>query len=252
LDEINELTIEQAKVTRSARFLREGIQFDINTIPNTDLVFRIMTWQHIPLLPPKATKLIKKSRMARSESINKFFDELQKEELDITDEDSVIEEVLAKESFDTNKADHIRIIFPPFFHYRLDENNNTFLVGKSHWKGSLESGEFCKTHGEMTEKLARMIMKLVEKYSMLSKFRNYSYREELQGQAVLQLCQVALQFNELKSANPFAFFTTISTNSFVRILNIEKKNQQLRDKLLLDNNMNPSFSKTNSDMSFEE
>jgi hypothetical protein len=112
----------------------------------------------------------------------------------------------------------------------------------------LDNGQFCKTHGYFTDTLARMIMKLTDKYASKGNWRNYSYVEEFKGQAVMQLCQVALQFDESKSANPFAFFTSICHNSFLRILNIEKKNQQIRDDLLIKNSMNPSYSRTNKDI----
>jgi len=206
-----------------------------------------MTWQHIPLLPPKIAKNVKQNVIANNESINKFFDDLHSEEESEDVEVIEIVNILAKESLTTVKADHIRLNFPPFFHYRLDVKGEPILIGKSHWLGTFDAGYFSKTHGEMTEKLARMLMKLTEKYALKGNWRNYSYREEMQGQAVLQLCQVALQFDESKSQNPFAFLTQISHNSFLRILNIEKKSQKLRDELLVQNHMNPSYSRSNRD-----
>jgi hypothetical protein len=251
VDEINASSISQARINRVTRtFKEEGIRLDPETISDQDLVFRVMTWQHIPLLPPKIAKITKIGKpTARSESLNKFFDELNNDEEVEDTEVTEMVEVLAKESLTTVKADHVRVNFPPFFHYRLTKKGQAILVGKSHWFGPLDCGEFCKTHGEMTEKLARMLMKLTEKYALKGNWRNYSYREEMQGQAVLQLCQVALQFDESKSQNPFAFLTQISHNSFLRILNIEKKNQAIRDDLLIQNNMNPSYSRTNRDSS---
>ena len=35
-----------------------------------------------------------------------------------------------------------------------------------------------------------------------------------QGQAILQLAQIGLQFDESKSNNPFAYYTAAVTNSF--------------------------------------
>jgi hypothetical protein len=249
VDDINVETIAQAKSSRATRMSKEdGIKYDPLTFSDQDLVFRVMTWQHIPLLPPKIAKSERQSVTVRNESLNKFFDELNPEE-EIEDlEEIEMVSVLVKESLTTVKADHIRLNFPPFFHYRLNSAGQAYIVAKSHWKGSIETGEFSKTHGEMTEKLALMLMKLTEKYSLKGNWRNYSYREEMQGQAVLQLCQVALQFDESKSSNPFSFLTQISHNSFLRILNIEKKSQQLRDELLVQNHMNPSYSRSNKDV----
>jgi hypothetical protein len=65
-------------------------------------------------------------------------------------------------------------------------------------------------------------------------------------QALLQLSQIGLQFDESKSQNPFAYYTAAITNSFTRILNIEKKNQNIRDDILEMNGLNPSWTRQNS------
>ena len=49
-----------------------------------------------------------------------------------------------------------------------------------------------------------------------------------------------------KSQNPFAYYTAAITNSFTRILNIEKKNQNIRDDILEMNGLNPSWTRQNS------
>jgi hypothetical protein len=68
----------------------------------------------------------------------------------------------------------------------------------------------------------------------------------MKGQAILQLTQIGLQFDESKSDNPFAYYTAAVTNSFVRIINIEKRNQNIRDDILEMNGMNPSWTRQNS------
>ena len=140
----------------------------------------------------------------------------------------------------------MRVNFPPFWHYRIDENKQPFVVGKSHWRGDLETGEFRKEHGQMTKKLALMFMKLCERYATRSNWRGYTYNEEMRGQALLQLSQIGLQFDESKSQNPFAYYTAAITNSFTRILNIEKKMQNIRDDILEMNGLNPSWTRQNS------
>jgi hypothetical protein len=119
-------------------------------------------------------------------------------------------------------------------------------VGKSHWRGALDTGEFSKDHGAMTRTLARMFMKLCERYATRSNWRGYTYNEEMRGQALLQLSQIGLQFDESKSQNPFAYYTAAITNSFTRILNIEKKNQNIRDDILEINGLNPSWTRQNA------
>jgi hypothetical protein len=116
-------------------------------------------------------------------------------------------------------------------------------VGKSHWKGDLHTGEFSKDHGTMTKKLAMMFIKLCERYATRSNWRGYTYNEEMRGQALLQLSQIGLQIDESKSQNPFAFYTEAITNSFTRILNLVKKNQNIRDDILEMNGLNPSWTR---------
>ena len=75
-------------------------------------------------------------------------------------------------------------------------------------------------------------------------FRGYTYNDEMQGQAILQLAQIGLQFDE---SNKKSFVITAAvTNSFVRIINIEKRNQNIRDDILEMNDMMPSLTRQTS------
>jgi len=147
---------------------------------------------------------------------------------------------------------HVRVNFPPFFHYRITDHKVPYLVGKSHWRGDLETGEYSRDHGNMTRKLATMFMKLCERYATRSNWRGYTYNEEMRGQALLQLSQIGLQFDESKSQNPFAYYTAAITNSFTRVLNIEKKNQNIRDDILEMNGLNPSWTRQNSNSAIHQ
>jgi len=99
------------------------------------------------------------------------------------------------------------------------------------------------THGKITNKLAMMYMKLCQRYGSRGNWRGYTYNDEMQSQALLQLSQIGLQFDESKSANPFAYYTAAITNSFTRILNVEKKHQSLRDDLLQEAGVSPSYTR---------
>ena len=143
-------------------------------------------------------------------------------------------------------ADHkTKLNFPPFQHYKFDDKDKLVCVGKSHWIGGMANGTFSCDHGKMTNQLALMYMKLCERYGTRSNWRGYTYNDEMQSQALMQLSQIGLQFDESKSDNPFAYYTAAITNSFTRILNIEKKNQAIRDDLLEYNSMMPSFTRQN-------
>jgi len=232
LDRINQRTIAEARRNRADRIKREtGEIVDPKKIANTDIVFRITAWDHIPKAPKKPTKAEMKKR-----KLEDIF------ELDDVAEDPLAD-LIEEPVLDLN---HVRVNFPPFEHYRIDEEKNPYIVGRSHWRGDLATGEFSKDHGEMTRKLAMMFMKLCERYATRSNWRGYTYNEEMRGQALLQLSQIGLQFDESKSQNPFAYYTAAITNSFTRILNIEKKNQNIRDDILEMNGLNPSWTRQNS------
>ena len=59
----------------------------------------------------------------------------------------------------------------------------------------------------------------------------------------MQLSQIGLQFDESKSQNPFAYYTAAITNSFTRVLNVEKRNQNIRDDMLQEAGAMPSFTR---------
>jgi len=194
-------------------------------IPVTDIVFRVMTWEHIPLDDVKTKK-------ARDAAKELFEDEEETAHTEYDEEDPK-----------HNK--YVKVNFPPFYHYKVNEDGEPYIVGKSHWRGDLDTGQFSKDHGSMTNKLALMFMKLCERYATRSNWRGYTYNDEMRSQALLQLSQIGLQFDESKSQNPFAYYTAAITNSFTRVLNIEKRNQNLRDDILEMNNLNPSYTRQN-------
>ena len=145
-----------------------------------------------------------------------------------------------------NTADaHDKVNFPPFQHWKFDDNDELVCVGKSHWKGSIDTGHFSKDHGRITEELGKMYIKLAERYAQRSNWRGYTYIDEMRGQAILQLSQIGLQFDESKSENPFAYYTAAVTNSFTRVLNLEKKSQNIRDDLLEEAGLTPSMTRQN-------
>ena len=234
VSKINLRTVAEARRNRADRLKREtGEVVNEKTILKTDLVFRIMTAEHIPLAPPKKKKIVGKKRSL--EDIMGW--------TEIETEDPITIDDLPEDAEPILGPVHVRVNFPPFFHYRIDESRAPYLVGKSHWEGNLDTGHYNRDHGEMTRKLALMFMKLCERYATRSNWRGYTYNEEMRGQALLQLSQIGLQFDESKSQNPFAYYTAAITNSFTRVLNIEKKNQNIRDDILEMNGMSPSWSR---------
>jgi len=238
-------TIQKAKENRAARLSQvvgpDGVKIktekiDPETIKTTDLIFRVMTWDHIPVAPKQPRK------NSKPKSAKEIFDFEPTE--DILFED-LEDKGLAKEMGLDNMV-HVRLNFPPFQHFKINDKNSLVCVGKSHWMGDLKTGDFSKDHGQITNKLANMYLKLCEKYSLRFNWRGYTYVDEMRGAAILQLTYVGLRFNEAKSQNPFAYYTAAITNSFCRVLNTEKRVQNIRDDILESNGLNPSFTRQHS------
>lgn len=212
---------DAAQATSATKLKLDDFAVKPSKIATTDIVFRVMTWEHIPVDTSKSKK-------AKTQLI-------EDEENPLTEYDDGLDIPTVTK--------YTKVNFPPFQHYKVDEEGIPYCVGKSHWKGSLDQGNFSREHGTMTNKLAHMFMKLCERYATRSNWRGYTYNDEMRSQALLQLSQIGLQFDESKSQNPFAYYTAAITNSFTRVLNIEKRNQNLRDDILEMNGLTPSYTR---------
>ena len=223
-DRLGKLAQEAALAADGVKRKLDEFEVKLKDVADTDVVFRVMTWDHIPIDTSK-----KKSKNAKAPLL---FDE---EETHSEYDDPVLDE--------NRPTKYMKVNFPPFQHFRINNDGEPYCVGKSHWRGGLDDGEFCRDHGAMTPKLAHMFLKLCERYAMRSNWRGYTYNDEMRSQALLQLSQIGLQFDESKSQNPFAYYTAAITNSFTRVLNIEKRNQNLRDDILEMNGLTPSYTR---------
>ena len=144
---------------------------------------------------------------------------------------------------------HEKVNFPPYKHYAI-YNGELQCVAKSHHD---KHGNFNTSHGTINYGLSLAFMKLCQRYSSRYNWRGYSYCEDMQAQALFQLVTVGLQFNELFSSNPFSYYTSTIKNAFTVTFNEEKKAQDIRDDLLVENNQSPSWTRQlESDLSRTE
>lgn len=98
-----------------------------------------------------------------------------------------------------------------------------------------------KERGYMSDNLANMLMLLTSRYAKRGNFVNYSYNEDMVAYALMMLVNTWDRFNPEKSNNPFAFYTQCIKNSFIQFLNRERRQRDIRDALLVEGGMNPSF-----------
>jgi hypothetical protein len=66
---------------------------------------------------------------------------------------------------------------------------------------------------------------------------------------MMMLCKTWSAFNVEKSDNPFSFYTQCITNSFFQFDNQERKQRNIRDLLLVDQGLTPSYNFQNENSS---
>lgn len=200
IDTQNEYTISDDIIEAGVAKRAARLGVPASEVSPDQVVFRVMTYGHIPLDP---------SRKRKPKRLSEFYTKLN---------------------------------FRPFIHVVLTNGKPT-VVGKSHWHGDIDSGHFSMKHGKITDKLAVMYITLSERYANHRWYRWFSYRDEMSNEALVLLVQNGLFFNEASSSNPFSYLTTVVSNEFKKIKEKEKEQQAIRDELLIDNNLNPSYTR---------
>lgn len=98
-----------------------------------------------------------------------------------------------------------------------------------------------KEQEQMTDRLAHMLQTLAARYGRKGNFANYTYNDDMQAYAMMMLVRTWNRFDPAKSNNPFAFFTQCIKNSFIQFLNQERRQRDIRDVMLVDNGLDPSY-----------
>lgn len=120
-------------------------------------------------------------------------------------------------------------------------------------EGYLPNREFvqevieCQKKGEISDRLARMFMLLSEKVSTHRFFIRYPFKEDLISEGVLA-CVAAFdkfdpEYISEKGGEPNAhsFFTTVCFNAYRAYIGKYYKQKNIKDSLMVDNNLNPSY-----------
>lgn len=94
-------------------------------------------------------------------------------------------------------------------------NNAEFYNRIVEWKNSGDD--------EIPEDIAATIMMICKNLAKSGKFAGYSWIEAMVGDAILACIKFCRNFDPEKSKNPFAFYTQIAYNSFLKRIQIEKQ-----------------------------
>ena len=100
-------------------------------------------------------------------------------------------------------------------------NNRDFYESIKAYKTKLTENENAK----VPDYIGICIQQIATRLSTKPNFIGYSYRDEMISDAI-ENCMYALpKFNPERTNNPFAYFTQVAKNAFLRRISIEKKEQ---------------------------
>ena len=85
---------------------------------------------------------------------------------------------------------------------------------------------------EVTNYIGECFLKIANHLSYRPNFINYTFRDDMISDGIENCLQYMDNFNPDKSKNPFAYFTQIIYYAFIRRIQKEKKQIQIKSKLI--------------------
>ena len=112
-------------------------------------------------------------------------------------------------------------------------NNKEFLAALIKYR---EDKEIALIQGKPKPPIPRYIgecfLKIANHLSFKPNFVNYMFKEDMISDGIENCVQYIHNFNPEKSQNPFAYFTQIIHYAFIRRINKEKKQLEIKNKIL--------------------
>ena len=112
-------------------------------------------------------------------------------------------------------------------------NNKEFLQAMKLYKRSVNKAKIVKvTKPSVPDYIGECFLKIANHLSYRPNFINYTYRDDMISDGIENCLQYMRNFNPEKSNNPFAYFTQIIYYAFIRRIQKEKKQQDVKAKLI--------------------
>jgi hypothetical protein len=114
-------------------------------------------------------------------------------------------------------------------------DNKKFLEAMTEFKDRCDKA---KKRGRktppVTEYIGECFLKIANHLSYRPNFINYTFRDDMISDGIENCLQYLGNFNPKKSKNPFAYFTQIIYYAFIRRIQKEKKQVNIKAKLIED------------------
>jgi hypothetical protein len=131
-------------------------------------------------------------------------------------------------------------------------NNKEFLTAIVAYKQEISDAEHLgKPKPRITNYLGECFLKIATHLSYKPNFVNYMFKDDMICDGIENCVQYINNFNPEKSSNPFAYFTQIIHYAFLRRIQKEKKQLEIRQKIIERSGYDEVFVADESDKSSE-
>ena len=112
-------------------------------------------------------------------------------------------------------------------------DNKKFLEAMIEYRDRVERAKSKnRKKPEVTNYIGECFLKIANHLSFRPNFINYTFRDDMISDGIENCLQYMDNFNPEKSKNPFAYFTQIIYYAFIRRIQKEKKQIQIKSKLI--------------------
>jgi DNA-directed RNA polymerase specialized sigma24 family protein len=110
-------------------------------------------------------------------------------------------------------------------------NNKTLYGAMIHYKNELREAEKNrKIKPQVPRYIGESIVLICNNLAKKPNFSGYTYKEDMISDAMIDCIAAVDNFNPDKTNNPFAYFTQIAWNAFIRRIHKEKKQTYIKHK----------------------
>ena len=132
-------------------------------------------------------------------------------------------------------------------------NNKEFLAALIRHRENIEIAEIKgKDKPVIPRYIGECFLKIATHLSFKPNFVNYMFKEDMISDGIENCVQYIHNFNPDKSQNPFAYFTQIIHYAFLRRIQKEKKQLEIKNKILEKTGYDQVLDKDGSDDNYSD
>lgn len=108
------------------------------------------------------------------------------------------------------------------------EDKKKYYVNGSEFRQAI-TDYYATDSEDLPDQLAIYIKKIADGLSYAPNFINYSYKEDMVGDAIVKMLSAlrSRKFDINSESNPFSYFTTIAFHAFINRIKKEKKHREM-------------------------